>query len=1537
MAQKKTAKKTAKKAAAKTAAKAAKKKTAAKATVKTAAKATTKTASNSKATAKTVKKAAAKKSSARAASKSAPARSAAKGAAESNVGEQLRYCLENDRLSEQDLFATVARLLHDNLGYSALNVFYNPDANGKGGKFELLAATGEDPTLLYYADEPRAGEQQAGESQVDAAQAKSGGSAAGFSIKFPARPTDNALLDESSGLRPFTLPSSDDAADQDSAGAPDSDAPAGYPVAIHAQSTTKDAPLSILYIPFGNPDSEDAVAGFVAAVLVNPRPRYTKSDFEPAALIASVLRRNLLRFRLSKERAATAAKLAAARTQAALQAAGLEERIQVLEEQTGQQHQIRKELESNLAAESKKTDARVGEIESALAAERTKAAEREREFEAQLAAERGKISERESQFEAQLAETRRKANEREQELEAALSTAQSESESRQSALQARQSEFETLKKRAAELEESRAAQLAEQKQELDALLEMQERELREELSSQKTQIENLREELEAARKQNEAEASRLRSEQDSLNQKAQAAESKSRELAQQAEKSAAELQAARERLASAQREHEQKLERINNEHAEALAAANSGSASQINAIKSDYEKRLASETEGAEARLRERESELRQEIAKLTAARDDAGAEQELLGEELEKNVQNLKAAKSENDELRSRIAGLEEKISAAKKEQSALDERAGQLDGELAAARQATLDAERVNTSKSEENKRLQEQLAARISEVQELQRVGQAVAKELDGLKSNLGSRDQALQQEQSRSAERAGRIESLEAELSETRKDLAEQSASYDQLLKEEQDKQATASAELQKARTTIEQKETDYHNALYELKQKVNTLTETLERTRAETRESASIHSREIEELNAAARQNEAEHARKLTEQSNRAADLERQLGEARAQSERLSGELKSEQEALRQSNQSGEALRKEISALQSRIAGLEESHALEIKRLEEAAKSRESQTSQEIANRDDALRKARATIETHEQRLESLDRDVARLREEKSQLNQKLNEAGRLEKELRQDLATGAKTAAGLNADLSTARENIERLTGERDTAREEGARLRQDIGIRREREARLEQAIAGLKEEIHGLNNRLSEAGQKERELDQNIASLQTSLQSTRSELSEQYQKERKLGEELNAALAREKGSEEEGRLLASLTNAISNLPEFTDKIRYLRENVPGRADIERVVIYRLTDEDTLLFQDGYHGERRLEGLRGRRIRLQDTTFGQAMVSLRPTRLETADDLKNPDLPGELEELLDSESAEDELKSFLCLPLTESENGIGIMVLASSKADAFDDKHIRILGNIAPLFAVAVQFERNQAELQLHRTRIHNFKQVTHYQERRYLKTANQLHRLSNRILPVLKKGDGGDHADANPGQALSEDLMREINDYSQLALPASLQNAVDFLQWIETLGAKLSDGTNLQFEHNLSVDGLGRLADRIGSGFQNLYWLVGEALENVARHSQATRLEITLEESDGVFQFSVIDNGEGLVRTAGTDKPEHGTGLGAIANLAEAAGGHASFARDQNGHGLAVHVLWDPDENDLDATLRGAREMPVA
>ena len=63
-------------------------------------------------------------------------------------------------------------------------------------------------------------------------------------------------------------------------------------------------------------------------------------------------------------------------------------------------------------------------------------------------------------------------------------------------------------------------------------------------------------------------------------------------------------------------------------------------------------------------------------------------------------------------------------------------------------------------------------------------------------------------------------------------------------------------------------------------------------------------------------------------------------------------------------------------------------------------------------------------------------------------------------------------------------------------------------------------------------------------------------------------------------------------------------------------------------------------------------------------------------------------------------------------------------------------------------------------------------------------------------------------------------------------------------------------------------------------------------YYVVSEALTNVAKHARATRVHVTLQERDGELRLRVSDDGVG-----GAD-PARGSGLVGLKDRVEASGG---------------------------------------
>ena len=92
------------------------------------------------------------------------------------------------------------------------------------------------------------------------------------------------------------------------------------------------------------------------------------------------------------------------------------------------------------------------------------------------------------------------------------------------------------------------------------------------------------------------------------------------------------------------------------------------------------------------------------------------------------------------------------------------------------------------------------------------------------------------------------------------------------------------------------------------------------------------------------------------------------------------------------------------------------------------------------------------------------------------------------------------------------------------------------------------------------------------------------------------------------------------------------------------------------------------------------------------------------------------------------------------------------------------------------------------------------------------------------------------------------------------------------------------------------------------------------LYRCAQEALGNIARHAQATRVEMHLRQLDGAIELEVRDNGRGLEAVA-----PKGTGIGlvSIREHAAAFGGDAAISSGPGGTSIRVRIPTGGNQND--------------
>jgi signal transduction histidine kinase len=151
--------------------------------------------------------------------------------------------------------------------------------------------------------------------------------------------------------------------------------------------------------------------------------------------------------------------------------------------------------------------------------------------------------------------------------------------------------------------------------------------------------------------------------------------------------------------------------------------------------------------------------------------------------------------------------------------------------------------------------------------------------------------------------------------------------------------------------------------------------------------------------------------------------------------------------------------------------------------------------------------------------------------------------------------------------------------------------------------------------------------------------------------------------------------------------------------------------------------------------------------------------------------------------------------------------------------------------------------------------------------------------------------------------------------LRSIINDLRPLALEAGLQAAVE---WQLAEFSRIHGIVHvLHAERPMPADKAERQCDAV------LYRILQEALANVARHAQATEVEVTLKREQGSLLLAVRDNGIGMPAAAPGDC-RHGCGLHGIAQRIAAIGGQ--FAIDSADGGGTTLTLSVPLSRAIDA-----------
>ncbi|MBM3741045.1 MAG: histidine kinase, partial [Acidobacteria bacterium] len=150
----------------------------------------------------------------------------------------------------------------------------------------------------------------------------------------------------------------------------------------------------------------------------------------------------------------------------------------------------------------------------------------------------------------------------------------------------------------------------------------------------------------------------------------------------------------------------------------------------------------------------------------------------------------------------------------------------------------------------------------------------------------------------------------------------------------------------------------------------------------------------------------------------------------------------------------------------------------------------------------------------------------------------------------------------------------------------------------------------------------------------------------------------------------------------------------------------------------------------------------------------------------------------------------------------------------------------------------------------------------------------------------------------------------LVKDLITSVREFSQVLRPSMLDD-FGLRPSLQRLAESFAQRTGINVD--LRTEFEGRLG---GETETHLYRIAQEALTNVARHSGATSVQISLEKSRGMVRLTVADNGKGFPRAP--EEGRKGLGLAGMRERMRVAGGTLNVRSDSKGAAIVAEVKLD-------------------
>jgi signal transduction histidine kinase len=256
------------------------------------------------------------------------------------------------------------------------------------------------------------------------------------------------------------------------------------------------------------------------------------------------------------------------------------------------------------------------------------------------------------------------------------------------------------------------------------------------------------------------------------------------------------------------------------------------------------------------------------------------------------------------------------------------------------------------------------------------------------------------------------------------------------------------------------------------------------------------------------------------------------------------------------------------------------------------------------------------------------------------------------------------------------------------------------------------------------------------------------------------------------------------------------------------------------------------------------------------------------------------------------------------VRSSVGVPINVGGHLWGIVIVASTREEAMPDDTDTRLGSFTELVSTAIANAQAEAALTVSRARVI----VTADEERR--RVVRDLHdgaqqRLVHTVITLklalraLAKGAADGPLLVQEALGNAEQAMAEIRELAHGILPSVLTQG-GLRAGIAALGSR----SPVPVEIDVSVDRLPAAVEA------SAYFVVAEALTNVAKHSSAGHAEVVARIEDGTLRVEVRDDGVGGAQFG------RGSGMVGLKDRVEALGGRITLRSEQDaGTSLSIEL----------------------